>query len=305
MTILFNVLGVILIAALAWLFVRLGRAPGREGGREGPAGGRRGWWGAVLVGLALCGAAAGPPGSGDATAAPGAAAGDRLPNLHCPVQPDRVADPAFHATHDGREVYFCCAMCRRKFLADPAPFLARLPQFGGSEPAPVAAAAGAGADAPDTGRAEPAPAGRPRSFLEALGRFHPAVVHFPLALLLAAGLAELLALLGGWEPGRRAVPYLLAVAAPAALLAAGLGLAMAATTRFAADQAAALALHRAAGLATCGLALLALALLRWRDAAGRLRRGLFLVALLLAGAAVALAGHQGGVLVWGADWLPF
>jgi uncharacterized membrane protein len=258
-----------------------------------------------LVLIAVLTAVLGRGGASATAATTAAPAGSPLPNVHCPVLTDRLADPAFHVTHDGREVYFCCAMCRRKFLADPAAYLARLPQFGGVEPALAAAAAGGDGGGGEAGRAEATPTGRPASLREALGRFHPVVVHFPLALLLAAALAEMLARFGGWEPGRRAVPYLLVVAAPAALLAAGLGLAMAATTRFAAGQAAALALHRAAGLATAGLALLALLALRWRDAASPARRGLFLALLLLAGAAVALAGQQGGILVWGADWLPF
>jgi len=254
----------------------------------------------AALGLAGTAAAAtGPP------VDPAAIAAARLPNGHCPVLTDQLADPAFHATYDGQEVYFCCAMCRRKFLAEPGRYLAHLPQFGGVEPA-GAAAAGAARDAvADGGRSDSGTAGRPATFLEALGRFHPVVVHFPLALLLAAVLAELLARFGGWETARRAVPYLLCFAAPAALLAAALGLAMAAATRFAADQSAAFALHRAAGLATAGLSVLALLALRWRDASSRAKRALFLATLLLAGVAVALAGHQGGVLVWGADWLPF
>jgi YHS domain-containing protein len=56
------------------------------------------------------------------------------PNDFCPVLTGRKVNPAIHATHDGREVYFCCAMCRRKFLADPGAYLATLLPFGDAEP---------------------------------------------------------------------------------------------------------------------------------------------------------------------------
>ncbi|VTU00473.1 YHS domain family OS=Verrucomicrobiae bacterium DG1235 GN=VDG1235_3469 PE=4 SV=1: YHS [Gemmataceae bacterium] len=65
----------------------------------------------VVAALALC---------GPAVAAP-------LPNEKCPVMPTEKAVPEFHAEHQGRTVYFCCAGCVAKFRANPGPYLANLP----------------------------------------------------------------------------------------------------------------------------------------------------------------------------------
>jgi len=40
-------------------------------------------------------------------------------NTHCPVTPAEAIDPLLSASHDGREVYFCCKSCWRSFTKDP------------------------------------------------------------------------------------------------------------------------------------------------------------------------------------------
>jgi uncharacterized membrane protein/mono/diheme cytochrome c family protein len=151
-------------------------------------------------------------------------------------------------------------------------------------------------------RERPVNAAPKPSTLELIGRFHPLAVHFPIALLLAALPAAL------WARWRRSTvwamcaDYCTALGALGAVLASALG--------WCAHEAGAGALHpdllerhEWSGFAAAFLALLAL------GAAVAARRGHRFGRwhLPLLGAAVAVvsaAGHFGGMLVWGEDFLP-
>ena len=158
------------------------------------------------------------------------------------------------------------------------------------------------AEAPAAGGAAARSAGTP-SRLELAGRLHPLAVHFPIALLLAALPAALLARLRRSAALQVTSDYCLALGAAGAVAAAALG--------WAAHEAGAGALqpellerHEWSGFAAAGVALAAL----WAARAARRGRpfGRFHLPLVAAAAAiVSLAGHFGGQLVWGADFLDF
>jgi YHS domain-containing protein len=46
----------------------------------------------------------------------------------CPVMGGRISKNCF-TEHQGKKVYFCCPGCKPKFQADPARYIAKLPQF--------------------------------------------------------------------------------------------------------------------------------------------------------------------------------
>jgi uncharacterized membrane protein len=139
------------------------------------------------------------------------------------------------------------------------------------------------------------------AFAVAFGRLHMVLVHFPIALLLAA------AALAFW-PRRRAEhaaasDWCLVLGLLGAVAAAGSGWVLAEVEPPGRAQAESLLWHRVGGLATLGAGLLA-----WL--AGRvpvvpelrragLRRGALLAAAVLAG----VTGHLGGELVHGAGYL--
>ena len=52
----------------------------------------------------------------------------------CPLSGEKVELASF-TEHEGKKVYFCCDGCIEKFTADPAKYVAKLPQFGGKETA--------------------------------------------------------------------------------------------------------------------------------------------------------------------------
>jgi uncharacterized membrane protein len=134
-----------------------------------------------------------------------------------------------------------------------------------------------------------------------IGKFHPLLVHFPIALVLAAAAAELVVL-----ATTRTVWRTVAVANIRA--GAALGVVTAVTGwLFAAgplvDASPSLEWHRWLGMAgaagAIGAALLSLRLpVASRRSAVGYRVTLFVTALL-----VAITGHLGGTLVWGAGFL--
>ncbi|HEY7423507.1 MAG TPA: hypothetical protein VH682_04625 [Gemmataceae bacterium] len=145
-----------------------------------------------------------------------------------------------------------------------------------------------------------APAPPPgRHFLDWLGRFHVLVIHFPIALLLAAA-GELWF---SWRKKRGPAPaigFCVLLEAIGAVVAAGLGWLHAANGYGASS--AVLPWHRWLGVATAAGAVVLVVL----SAIGS-RRGIrsvgFRLVLLLETVLVAVTGHLGGALVHGVDYL--
>lgn len=167
------------------------------------------------------------------------------------------------------------------------------------EKALIAAWIRAGATVPEAqrpvdGEAAPAKAGARTTAVGVwIARWHPLVVHFPIGLLVAAFVAELLRRARpAWRTGDAAT-FCFALGALATVPAAGLGWWLAEHT---AHDAEALDLHRWLGV---GLAVASI--VAWAIAAKKPNARLALLALLAA--LVTAAGHTGGVLTYGADWL--
>jgi uncharacterized membrane protein/mono/diheme cytochrome c family protein len=144
----------------------------------------------------------------------------------------------------------------------------------------------------------------PQPFLPRLlgwaGRFHILVVHFPIGLLTAAALGEAWCLARRrrevWAPVR----FCVLLGALGAAAAAGLGWLRATTGGFGESEL--LPWHRWIG--TCAAALaLGVLLLSEADARRGLRSRLFQLALFAVALLVGLAGHLGGSLARGEDFL--
>ncbi len=133
------------------------------------------------------------------------------------------------------------------------------------------------------------------------GRLHPLLVHFPIGLVLIAAAAELVATLTSSSAWRvvaianvRAGATFAVVAAIAGwLLARGPGVEASATLEW----------HRWLGTMAAMAAVAAALATAGADAPSTVPRSIYRVALLGAAACVAVTGHLGGILVWGADFL--
>jgi uncharacterized membrane protein len=136
--------------------------------------------------------------------------------------------------------------------------------------------------------------------LRRLGRLHVVLVHFPIALLIAAAAGE------AWSAWRRcstpaaAVHFCVLLGASGAVTTAALGW-LHAWGGAGAGMPAPLGLHRWLGTATAGWAVLT-AVLSARDNRRGVRSGRFRVAILVAAILVGATGHFGGVLVFGEDF---
>jgi uncharacterized membrane protein len=132
------------------------------------------------------------------------------------------------------------------------------------------------------------------------GRLHPLLVHFPIALILIAALTE-----AGFLVTRFWIWHAVAVAnvrigAAFAVMTAGAGWLLASSHIVEASPA--LEWHRWLGL-MAAFAAIAAALMTAGVGNGPRWQWLYRIALFSAAVIVAVAGHFGAVLVWGADFL--
>jgi uncharacterized membrane protein len=134
-----------------------------------------------------------------------------------------------------------------------------------------------------------------------IGRLHPLLIHFPIALVIAAAVAELVAIVTADERCHTVAVANVRAAAIFALLAAITGWRLALTPEL--NGSALLEWHRWLGALTAATTLAA----ALATAGGRRRSPLgvltYRTALFAAGTLVAATGHFGGLLVWGADFL--
>jgi hypothetical protein len=134
-----------------------------------------------------------------------------------------------------------------------------------------------------------------------IGKFHVTVIHFPIALLLAAALGELWCAWRGertpWPP----VQFCVLLAAAGAAVAVPLGWLLADKGGAGASEPEILRLHRWLGT-TVGVCAVSLAALSQVDAHRQRRSWPFRVLLWISALLVGAAGHFGGLLVHGEDF---
>lgn len=126
------------------------------------------------------------------------------------------------------------------------------------------------------------------------------IVHFPIALILIAALAELIFLATRSPRWQTAAVTNVRAGAVFAIGSAGAGWVLASSHIVEASPA--LEWHRWLGLMAAIAASTAAIMTGQIDRPGRPQR-LYRIALFSAAAIVAVAGHFGAVLVWGADFL--
>ena len=136
-----------------------------------------------------------------------------------------------------------------------------------------------------------------------LGRLHPLVVHFPIALLLVAAAVEMAGLFHDHPALGRLVTFLLAVGAVSAMASAATGWGFVGEHHPRPSMHTMLSWHRWLGVTTALLATAAWAVARRaaddaRPPARWLRRGL----VWLTAGVLTVTGHLGALMVWGEDY---
>ena len=135
---------------------------------------------------------------------------------------------------------------------------------------------------------------------QVLGRLHPALVHFPVALVLVALVAEILCITR--REGRYAdiARFMIVAAAWISIPAAVTGFIRADGMEFDAAQQQLFQVHRVAGIATPVLVFLCAGLAEGVRRSGQIwELILYRVVLVLAAASTAVAGYVGGEIVFG------
>lgn len=133
-----------------------------------------------------------------------------------------------------------------------------------------------------------------------IGQFHVAVVHFPIALILAAGLAEFLFLLSRRAWLGDAARFLVLVAAPAAAVAVTLGWCAEAFSNFLYRYQEVIETHEAMAVSTTITIIITAILSELARRSGRdWLKLLYRIGLAVAVVLVAITGYFGGELVHG------
>ena len=137
--------------------------------------------------------------------------------------------------------------------------------------------------------------------MDIMGRLHPLLIHFPIALVIMAAVAEAIAATTGAERWRTVAIANVRAGAMFAVLAAAAGWGLSFAPGM--ETSSILEWHRWMGTIATAVALVAA--LATGDAARRASQSAwtFRIALFAAGILIAATGHLGGVLVWGANFL--
>ncbi|SYZ72341.1 conserved membrane hypothetical protein [Candidatus Zixiibacteriota bacterium] len=225
-------------------------------------------------------------------------------NSQCPVLTDETVDPSIYTDYQGKRIYFCCNKCRREFLENPQKYLARLPQFaainGTAEDSAIVAGNnnttnnGAGADNSEF------------NLVRFIGKFHPVMVHFPIALTFAALFFALVSLFSGnifYDHLSVPLSYL---GAAAAIVTVFLGLAAGFDARYPAELARYFDWHRIFGISSEVMTIFAAVLGQYyRHNQWKKGRKWYYSALILTVVLIGITGHLGATLVYGPDHFSF
>ena len=135
-----------------------------------------------------------------------------------------------------------------------------------------------------------------------LGRFHVILIHFPVALLIAAAMVEAFAIVRRKSSPHPAAFACLLIGTLAAIVSATTGWAHADYTPFP-DQVDTVFYHRWLGIASAVLGLVVLALHQRARAGSVASIRIYQVAAFITAAVVGFTGHLGGTLTHGSDFL--
>lgn len=157
----------------------------------------------------------------------------------CPVLEGKPIDINVFTDYKGKRVFFCCRMCQGAFVKSPEKYVAKLPQFAGS-------IAETDRQGHDVDHSKSSNFSRTIRFI---GKFHPMAVHFPIALVLAAALAEIIAMLTKREFFVNASRFSIVLAASGAVVATLMGISAGHAATYSGELAHSFLMHRWFGIA--------------------------------------------------------
>jgi len=156
----------------------------------------------------------------------------------------------------------------------------------------------------DVSEVKPADAAA-RPLLDTISRFHPPLVHLPIAWLMLLVLVDGATFLGG-KPWEKAGFYLLWLAAVSCVPAVTTGLLREDCYKGGAEVKTIITTHKWLALTTASLCIVALGIrLLSRNDLKKTSKFAYLAVVFAAGLLIGAVGHKGGQIVFGKGYLPF
>ncbi len=244
-------------------------------------------------------------------------------NKYCPVTTNELAEEKFSLEYEGETIYLCCNGCKKDFLADPEKYMAKLATMKTESETDAHDSSnthGTTAQSVDVSSTKPIEGGhgeepahdhetdheQTSSLLTFIGKFHPLVIHFPIALVFTALLFTGLAMLLKVEIFDTLSIYLIYFAALSALLAVILGLIAGYNASYPSFLISSFELHRILGISS-SLVTFITAYIGYRQLSQNPSGGVMLyrLVLLVNAILVGVTGHLGATLVFGLDYFNF
>lgn len=214
-------------------------------------------------------------------------------NIMCPVYSDEPSDPEITTIHDGKPVYFCCKKCVRTFREDPGKFAKNI-IYQHEANAPEIE----GGDDHDYDHDHE----HGKGALNLLGKFHPAIIHFPIAGIFFAFFLQMLAHVKKNEEFQESIGLILLLTTAFTILAGISGWINAHGQSVSGSDLKAIDLHRWFGLAT-GVSIVLCTFSQRKDSPKTsLSYGLYMGLLILSLILSSVTGHLGGILVFGSQY---
>ncbi len=253
-------------------------------------------------------------------------------NVFCPVTVDEKAEPDIWVDYQGRRIYFCCRDCRKDFIDNPEAYLANLPDYSEENSSSSSLVHdhsehshkhhAQNADDPEQAKQNAEKMnlsenhdhavgyGQASGFKRVIkfaGKFHPLVVHFPIALILCAMLAEILYTLTHQNPMfSSAGRFCIVIGAVGAVFATSLGWMAGEFARYPGALETVLFRHRWLGVGTAVFSTISaiVALIETFNPVPKYRR-FYRFFLILTTILVSVTGHFGATLIYGLDYFKY
>jgi uncharacterized membrane protein/YHS domain-containing protein len=249
--------------------------------------------------------------------------GGELTNKYCPVTTSELAEEQFSVDYQGQTIYFCCSGCKKDFLNNPETYLANLEStapdshqpesshdheegaHAHNDNATEATAADHTTDA-DLSHDHATDHGQSSSLVGFVGKFHPMLTHFPIALILSALFFSFLAAVLRIQTMEYVSVYSIYLAALTGIGTVIVGLAAGSAASYPSFLMEYFSWHRFLGIAT-GIITIATAYagrrLLQQSSIGTI--WLYRIALIVNAILVGVTGHLGATLVFGPDHFDF
>ncbi len=237
-------------------------------------------------------------------------------NKYCPVTTTELAEEQFFVDYNGQRIYFCCNKCKKDFLADPDAYLANVSYTEGATgeqkhntgsehqaTQPTTVSSGNESPAAEADHDHAVDHEGTSSLVTFLGKFHPMMTHFPIALILTSLLFSGIGLWQRTSSFDTISVYLMYVASLSGIVTVVLGLLAGSGASYPSFLADYFTTHRFLGITT-GVFTLVTTYFGFRLLRDRKTNTLLIyrLLLLLTAILVGVTGHFGATLVFGPDY---